>query len=162
MGRTVAYLIGGLIAGLWLGYWLARRDAPARAPAEVCQHDAKVFRCVRYLGNYDGDTLRFQIPGVHPLIGENVSVRVSGIDTPEIKGKGRCESDRAKEARDLVASLLRNAKQIELRNVDRDKYFRINAEVIADGTSVGQTLLKKRLAYAYGGGTKERINWCLR
>ncbi|MBF0370483.1 MAG: hypothetical protein HQL52_13605 [Magnetococcales bacterium] len=42
---------------------------------------------VIYRGNYDGDTIRFDIPGVHPLLGDNISIRVRGVDTPEIRGK---------------------------------------------------------------------------
>jgi len=36
---------------------------------------------------YDGDTFRANINGWHELIGKNVSIRVNGIDTPEIRTK---------------------------------------------------------------------------
>lgn len=36
---------------------------------------------------YDGDTFRANIKGLHSLIGERISIRVAGIDTPEIRGK---------------------------------------------------------------------------
>ena len=45
-----------------------------------------------YLRNYDGDTITFNLPGLHPIIGEEISIRVNGIDTPEIKGKARRKS----------------------------------------------------------------------
>jgi len=127
---------------------------------DTCQHDETTFRCVQVLKNYDGDTLTVTIPGVHPLLGKSVSVRVAGIDTPELRGKARCEKEAARAARNLVHSLIRGAKNVELRNVARDKYFRILAEVYVDGKSVGQTLLKNRLAYSYDGGTKLHPNWC--
>ena len=40
-----------------------------------------------YIRNYDGDTITFNLPGLHLIIGENISIRVNGIDTLEIKGK---------------------------------------------------------------------------
>ena len=40
-----------------------------------------------YVQNYDGDTVTFNLPGLHPIIGEKINIRVNGIDTPEIRGK---------------------------------------------------------------------------
>lgn len=125
-----------------------------------CQHDDITFRCVKFLRNYDGDTVTVSIPGVHPLIGEKISVRVLGIDVPEIKGKNKCEKDKAKTAQRLVENLLKNAKNIELKNVQRDKYFRILADVVADGKSVKDIVIKNHLAYEYAGGTKLHVDWC--
>ena len=42
---------------------------------------------------YDGDTIKITMPGLPPEIAA-ISVRVAGIDAPEIKGK--CDSERAK------------------------------------------------------------------
>ena len=44
-----------------------------------------------YLRNYDSDTIPFDLPGLHPIIGEKISIRVNGIDTPEMRGK--CEKE---------------------------------------------------------------------
>ena len=41
-----------------------------------CDHDATTFRCVKYVKNYDADTITFNIPNVHPLIGKSIGVRV--------------------------------------------------------------------------------------
>ena len=38
-----------------------------------------------YVRNYDGDTITFTLPSLHPIIGEKISIRVNGIDTLEIK-----------------------------------------------------------------------------
>lgn len=131
------------------------------ASKNLCQHDAKTFRCVKYLKNYDGDTVTVKIPEVHPLLGENITVRVHGIDTPEKNGKGPCEKERARDAQRLVENLMKNAKSIELRNVDRDKYFRVLAEVWVDGQSVSDLLIKNKVANAYDGGRKPaNFNWC--
>lgn len=127
---------------------------------ESCQHDRTTFRCVKYLKNYDADTITVEIPGVHPLIGEKISVRVLGVDTPEVKGKLPCEKDAARTAKKLVESLLKNAKRIDLTEVGRDKYFRVLANVVVDGKSIKDLLFKNKLAYEYDGGTKEKVNWC--
>lgn len=125
-----------------------------------CQHDANTFRCVEYVKNYDADTVTFNIKGVHPLIGEKISVRVNGLDTPEVKGKLPCEKEAARTAQKLVQNLLKNAKVINLENVDRDKYFRVLANVIVDGKDLTEILLKNKLGYAYHGETKKKIDWC--
>lgn len=139
---------------------LASIAAALQAP---CAHDAKTFRCVKYVKNYDGDTVTVSIPATHPLIGENISVRIVGIDTPEKNGKKPCEKERARDAQRLVENLLKRAKEIELRHADRDKYFRILAEVWADGKSIGELLIKNKLAYPYDGGRKPAsIDWCKR
>lgn len=126
-----------------------------------CQHDAKTFRCVKYLRNYDGDTIEFLIPDVHPLLGNKISVRVLGLDTPEVKGEQPCEREAARTAQRLVESLLKNAKTITIEDASRDKYFRILGRVIVDGQSLTETLLKNKLAYSYFGKTKQKVDWCL-
>ncbi|AFY01111.1 thermonuclease family protein [Bdellovibrio bacteriovorus] len=125
-----------------------------------CEHDEKTFRCVEVLKNYDGDTLTVNIPNVPALIGKKISVRVFGIDTPEVKTKNKCEKEAGRIARNLVTSTLKNAKNVELHNVQRDKYFRILADVMVDGRSLADILLKNNLAYAYDGGTKSHPDWC--
>jgi micrococcal nuclease len=127
---------------------------------ENCAHDATTFRCVKFVKNYDGDTITFQIPNVHPLLGKNISVRVLGLDTPEIKGKLPCEKEAARTAKRLIENLLKNAKVIHIENVARDKYFRILGNVVVDGQSLQGVLLKNGLAYEYQGQTKQKIDWC--
>lgn len=128
--------------------------------ANDCVHTSSSFKCVKYLKNYDADTVTFSIPGVHPIIGKKINVRVLGVDTPEIRTKDKCEKEKARTAKKLVKNLLKNGKRIDLINVKRGKYFRIVADVIIDGVSLNQYLLKNGLAYAYDGGTKKKMNWC--
>lgn len=130
--------------------------------ASDCHHTSTSFKCVKYIRNYDADTITFDIPDVHPLIGDKISVRVRHIDTPEIKGKLPCEKDTARIAKKLIENILKNAKRIDLENIDKDKYFRILADVIVDGKSLKDVLLKNNLAYDYEGKTKEKLNWCKR
>lgn len=135
-------------------------QARTESSSENCVHDETTFRCVKVLKNYDGDTLTVNIPDVPALIGKNISVRVYGIDTPEIKTKNRCEKEAGRIAKNLVMATLKNAKSVELHNVQRDKYFRILADVMVDGRSLKDILLKNNLAYPYDGGTKQHLDWC--
>jgi micrococcal nuclease len=128
----------------------------------TCEHDDTHFRCVTYVRNYDADTITFNIKGVPAIIGKNISVRVRHIDSPEIRTNNSCEKNAARAAKKLIENLLKNAKRIDLENVDKDKYFRILADVKVDGQDLKQVLLKNNLAYSYEGATKKKMDWCQR
>ena len=128
--------------------------------SDSCVHDEKNFRCVKYIKNYDADTVTFDVPNVHPLLGNKINIRVSGVDTPEIRTKNSCEKEKARNAKRLVSNLLKNAKRIDLLNIKRGKYFRVVADISIDGKSLSHYLLKNGLAYSYDGQTKKKINWC--
>lgn len=108
---------------------------------------------------YDGDTFKVDIDGLHPLIGRGISIRVNGIDTPEIRGKCEKEKELAIKARDYVKSQLLSATNIELRNVQRGKYFRIVADVYIDGVNLTLLIKSKALGVNYQGGKKHK-KWC--
>jgi len=114
---------------------------------------------VEYIKNYDGDTITFNIKSVHPIIGDKMPVRVNGIDTPEIKGKCEKESALAKQVKEFVKHELQQAKTINLKNVNREKYFRILADVEYDNKLLSQELIKRNMAVEYHGETKLK-NWC--
>lgn len=156
--RRVSYLV--FIALFGMMFVTQSSYSADETAIENCLHDATTFRCVKYLRNYDADTVTVRIPDVHPLIGENISVRVNGVDTPEIKGKLPCEKSAAKTAKNLVENLMKRAKRIDLKNVGRDKYFRILADVEVDGQLLSSLLLKNHLAYEYHGETKAKTDWC--
>jgi endonuclease YncB( thermonuclease family) len=127
---------------------------------QSCNHTSSTFSCVNYIKNYDGDTITFNIKDVHPLLGEKINVRLFGVDTPEIRTNDKCEKEKGRTAKRLVANLLQNAKRIDLENIKRDKYFRILAEVKFDQKSLSEVLIKNGLAYEYFGKTKPKVNWC--
>lgn len=125
-----------------------------------CEHTQTTFRCVMYLKNYDGDTITMAIPHVHPLLGKDITVRVRGIDTPEIRAKLPCEAEAARLAQSFVSEELKTAKRIDLINIGRDKYFRILADVLYDGRSLAEQLMRLGLGRPYDGGTKSIRDWC--
>ena len=112
----------------------------------------------KVLNVYDGDTFKVNIDSLPPIVGKNIAIRVNGVDTPEIRGKCQYEKNLALKARDFVRAKLANAKEIKLTNLQRGKYFRVVANVVVDGVSLGQELLDNKLAYEYSGGKK--LSWC--
>ena len=108
---------------------------------------------------YDGDTFRVNINSYPAIIGKKMSIRVNGIDTPEMRGKCKQEKTLARKAKQLTVSKLRGAKVIELRNMQKGKYFRIVADVYIDNQKLADTLIENKLAVKYDGGKKLK-DWC--
>tara|TARA_B100000749_G_scaffold250951_1_gene216379 strand:+ start:219 stop:602 length:384 start_codon:yes stop_codon:yes gene_type:complete len=109
------------------------------------------FSGVEYVRNYDGDTMTVNIPGVHPLFGNEIGIRVRGIDTLEIRVKYPFEKQKVKETKTLIEGILNRANEITLHDIEREKYFRIVASVIVDGQNLSDLLLAKKLAVPYDG-----------
>jgi uncharacterized membrane protein YuzA (DUF378 family) len=87
------------------------------------------------------------------------SVRLRGIDTPEIRGDCQRETDLAAEARERLVR--ETTPQVTLRNIEGDKYFgRVEADVttVPDGLSLREAMLASGLARPYEGG--KRGDWC--
>jgi len=110
----------------------------------------------RVIKVYDADTITIaaKLPyDESPLY--RLSVRLNGLDTPEIKGKDISEEEKtaAKTARDFVYNLVFN-KYVRLENVESEKYGRILADVYIGDIHLNELLLKERYAVKYDGGTK--------
>ena len=116
--------------------------------------NGRVVKC------YDGDTITIAayLPYKDsPLY--KFSVRLNGIDCPEMKTHDENEKSVAKIAKEKLSEKILN-KIVTLENVSTEKYGRILADVVYDGTSMGPWLLSQHLAVAYTGGTKEPpSNW---
>lgn len=150
-------------AAVWIGCLLVGSLARAEqvdTMAANCVHGPNTFNCVEYLHNYDGDTLTVNIPSVHPLIGKQITVRLHGVDAPEMASSRACEKREAVRAQVFLQKWLSGARRINLRNVQRDKYFRVLADVEIDGALMSERLLDAGLAVPYDGGTKGNVDWC--
>ncbi len=108
----------------------------------------------QFVRNYDGDTLTVNIPGYPDIIGKGVGIRIAGIDTPELRSKKPEVKAIAYQAKRLLTFICKNAKKIELQNMRRGKYFRILADVYADGINVADILKSRGFAKDYDGETK--------
>ncbi len=107
---------------------------------------------------YDGDTFRVNIANWPAIIGTNTSIRVKGVDTPEIRTHCQKEKTLAYQAKEFTQNTLLNANRIELRHIERGKYFRILAEVYVDGENLAELLINQDLGVSYEG--KKRQDWC--
>jgi endonuclease YncB( thermonuclease family) len=110
----------------------------------------------RVIKVYDGDTITIasKLPFAEsPLY--RLSVRLNGIDTPEIKGKTEDEKTAAKQARDAVSNLILN-KYVTLQNIETEKYGRILANVYIGDLHLNDWLVSERYAFKYDGGTKKQ------
>jgi len=116
----------------------------------------------RVIKVYDADTITIasKLPyDESPLY--RLSVRLNGIDTPEMKGKDVSseEKEAAKAAREFVYNLVFN-KYVRLENVESEKYGRILADVYIGDIHLNDLLLKERYAVKYDGGTKRKpVSW---
>lgn len=107
---------------------------------------------------YDADTITIasKLPYKESPI-YRLSVRLNGLDTPEIKGKDvqNEEKEEAKIARDFVANMVLN-KYVRLENIQSEKYGRILADVYIGDVQLNELLLRERFAVKYDGGTKRK------
>jgi micrococcal nuclease len=116
----------------------------------------------RVIKVYDADTITIasKLPyNESPMY--RLPVRLNGIDTPEIKGKGISneEKEAAKLARDFVYNLVYN-KFVRLENIKSEKYGRILADVYIGNVHLNELLINERYAVKYDGGTKQKpVSW---
>lgn len=123
MKRIFLLLVGVLLAGC----------ATHPQTQDKLYPDVKVSRLLRVI---DGDTFSCDIDEHSAIAGKNISIRLRGINTPELRSKDSEERKSAILEKQRLSGLLNNARVIELRNIDRDKYFRIDADVYIDGIDI--------------------------
>ncbi len=100
---------------------------------------------------YDGDTIT-----VCSQIDATVyrwSVRIRGIDAPELKSKNEHEKSLAVAAQKALSDRILN-KWVNLKNVGNEKYGRILADVYQKDCNLGEWMLQQGHVVRYDGGTK--------
>ena len=119
--------------------------------------NAESFKA-KYIKNYDGDTITVKLDCNTPLFCNKMSIRVNGVDTPEIRANCPKEKRLAVKAKEFVKQNLNN-KLIELRNCKKGKYFRLICDVFYDyRTNLSSKLIINGYGRKYDGG--KRKNWC--
>ena len=90
------------------------------------------------------------------------TVRLLGVDTPELRGACGEERNLAALSRAFTVGLAGEGAKIKLSDIQLGKFAgRVLASVVtAGGVDIGQALIDAGLARAYRGG--RRGSWCLR
>lgn len=102
---------------------------------------------------YDGDTITIVGRVKHNPKLYKFSVRLNGIDCPEMKTKDENEKRIAIKAKEYLIQEIFN-KDVELKEVDTEKYGRLLAYVYIGKRCLNTELLSKHLAVSYDGGKK--------
>jgi len=115
----------------------------------------------RVIKVYDGDTITVaaKLPKTLESPLYRFSVRLNGIDTPELKTKNEVEKRVALQARDALSAKILY-RDVELRNVQTEKYGRLLAEIWLGNECLNKWMITHRFAVKYDGGTKvSPDNW---
>lgn len=143
--RTVAKLLG-LVDPTAIA--TAIDDAPQTSILAKTYGDV-VARVIRV---HDGDTITVAIDCWPEIIGTAIEVRLFGYDAPELKDPRPDMAGLAGSARDYVAGSLPAGTLVTLKNLRRDKYFRLLAGIhFADGSSLADRLYILGLVRPYTG-----------
>lgn len=141
-----------ILAPLTLACVLACLSVPAWAQS----YPATLVRVV------DGDSAIVNVPAWAGTPFATMSVRISGIDTPESRkppAKCAAEVDLGKAASAFAKTLVKPGDAVTLTYRGRDKYSRVDGAItLPDGRDWATVMLKSGHAKPYGGGTKE--SWC--
>ena len=106
----------------------------------------------------DGDTAELDLH-VFPNVVFRISVRESGIDTPEKRTRNECEKELGLRATMYTNLFLQNYRKITVYNVELGKYAgRVLGNIFVNDESLSQYLIEEGLARPYFGG--HRQPWC--
>ena len=86
-------------------------------------------------------------------------IRLAGIETPEILGKCQKEKQLAADARNFVNTILENAKEIDLYDLERGENFNLIARIMANGRNVSDLLIKEKFAVPISNN-RSKPDWC--
>ena len=139
---VIVLLLAGAVPLVLVG---SGETLPGPIPAEV-------------LKVVDGDTLEVEAR-IWLGQGVQVSVRLRGVDTPELKGKCEAEREAAAKAKARLMQLVGDGA-VKLADVGYDKFGgRVLARVSdSKGRDLAQALIADGLARAYDG--RARRAWC--
>jgi len=117
------------------------------------------FKVLRVI---DGDTVQIDASFLPKELGQTLSVRIHGVDTPEKGKRARCdyEDKLSQQAKLFVELELRNAKNVLVQLRTWDKYGgRVLGDIIIDGIPLSKKLIAQNYAVPYFGKGKKK-DWC--
>tara|TARA_Y100000994_G_C15634427_1_gene418483 strand:+ start:323 stop:796 length:474 start_codon:yes stop_codon:yes gene_type:complete len=143
-----------------------KRNYSKQIPTDLNPKDVKTFipniTEGRVIKCYDGDTITVAAYPYQESELYKFSVRLNGIDCPEIKSKQHTEKQCALLAKVTLENKILN-KMIILENVKTEKYGRLLADIYLKDeptTSIGIWMMEQKLAVKYDGKKKiSPVNW---
>jgi endonuclease YncB( thermonuclease family) len=118
-------------------------------------YDATIVRAI------DGDTIVIAAPYLPAPLKPELGVRIFGVDTPEKSFRAKCdiEKQRGEQASVFVKNLITSTKKHQVVLYDWDKFGgRVLGDMLFDGVSLRELLIKNGFARAYFGDAKQ--SWC--
>ena len=143
-----------------------KKESPKRSPEKendntyldgITYDNTKVFipniQYCKVIKVYDGDTITVASRLPNDLNIYRFSVRLVGIDTPEMRTNNERDRVNAVRARDALSRMILE-KVVELRNIRIEKYGRLLAEVYLESLNMSEWMLYNKYAVEYFGGKK--------
>jgi endonuclease YncB( thermonuclease family) len=118
-------------------------------------YDTTIVRAI------DGDTIVITAPYLPAPLKPELGVRIFGVDTPEKSFRAKCASEKARgeQASVFVKDLIAGTKKQQVVLYDWDKFGgRVLGDILLDGMSLRDLLIKNGFARAYFGDAKQ--SWC--
>lgn len=109
----------------------------------------------------DGDTVEIKVDWLPAELGDKIKIRIYGVDTPEKGSRAKCEKEAklGKAATEFTLNLIYNAESTAITIREWDKFGgRILGDVLVDGKSLRELLVKEGYAREYFGAVKK--TWC--
>ena len=106
----------------------------------------------------DGDSFIADIDLGFDIVLKSQSVRLDGIDTPELHSSDPVEQKQALLSKQALIDLISSSNLIlQVSKNDRDKYGRILAIMISNGVNVNEHLSLHNYAVKYEGENKSKV-----
>ena len=102
----------------------------------------------------DGDTFVINVKNIPDVFGEEIAVRIRGIDTPELNDEREEIRKISIQAKEELERLLYSGEKVVLYDLGRDKYFRLLASVKVGNIDIAEYMIEQGLAKEYDGGKK--------
>jgi micrococcal nuclease len=118
-------------------------------------YDAQIIRAT------DGDTVVIAAPYLPAPLKPELAVRIFGVDTPEKSFRAKCESEkkRGEQSSEFTKLVIKSTKKHQVILYDWDKFGgRVLGDIILDGMSLRDLLIKNGFAREYYGDAKQ--SWC--
>jgi len=129
--------------------------AVAQKTPQGVTYDAQIVRV------NDGDTVVISAPFLPKPLKPELAVRVFGVDTPEKGHRAQCDSEnqRGLAASEFTKNAVKSTKKHQVILYGWDKFGgRVLGDMILDGVSLRQELIRNGFAREYYGDAKQ--SWC--